>query len=228
LKEIHMSVLQVYLYGAGRDVQTKAQRRLDRFQRRHFRVGDVLVRPGRRVPVSHEFLARHEAELAHHIQRGALRLQTDADAFIDPDELKRLIAGEPPLPESPPATPEKGAEKKEGAEKEPEPTPPAEGGEPLKSEEAPAPEPEKEPEGAQTEPTGPEAEGAGEGGQPDPTVGADPLALPDAWRTRNKRGLLMLCTERGLVNASDKLSNKEIISMLEEWEKVRAAALSAT
>lgn len=203
----------VHLYGAGRDSQTKAMRRLDRFGERHFRIGEVVVRPGRRVPVTVGFLKGHLEEVIRHIERGALRLQSDSDSFIDPDELRALVTGAP-MPVH--ANPVDGPGEDDGPGDEiPAEEPPAEEPEPQQDERsddelAHEPEPDLGP-SLQDEPV-----------ESTPDVGPEEMAymapLPDAWRNRNKKGLLMLCSERKL-EASDKLSNRELITLLEGWER---------
>jgi hypothetical protein len=206
----------LHLYGAGRDTQTKAMRRLDRFGERHFRIGEVVVRPGRRVPVTVGFLAGHLDEVIRHIERGALRLQSDADSFVDPDELRALVNGTPMPVKANPAGP--GEDEEAPADDGPGDEIPPE--EPSSEPEAPADEPSdqelaNEPEQDQ----GPSLQDEPVEATPDvtPEEMAYMAPLPDAWRTRNKKGLIMLCTERKL-EASDKLSNRDLISLLEAWE----------
>lgn len=196
----------IHLYGAGRDVRTKSDRRLNRFQERQFRIGEVVVRPGRRTPVTVEFLAGHLDTVIQHIERGALRLQSTSDSFIDPDELRALVSGAP-LPATQATTP---APTGPGEDDLPDDGPIGE--EPY---EAPADEPPMD------EPTDSELASEPEAPIQDaPEEALDLAPLPDAWRTRNKKGLLALCAERKL-DASDKLSNRELIEKLEGWEASR-------
>ena len=211
----------LYAFGAGRDPQTKAARRLDRFSDRTFRIGsDVIVRPGRRVPVTVGYLSNHLDEVLGHIERGALRLQSDSDSFIDKDELRAIVAGQPlpekvvvrppafdvteakyvppPAPATLPAPPEPDPVVEATAD-----APPAASEESSDAELAGGPEAQlelaEEPVDALQEPE------------------ATPV-LPEGWRTRSKKGLLALAQELKL-EVSDKMSNREIITALEALEK---------
>lgn len=211
----------IYAYGAGRDHRTKYDRRMGRFQERQFRVGEVVVRPGRRVPVSIKFLSIHVDEIVRHIDRGALRLQSHADAFITTAELRAILRGESPVKAAPvmaaPDDDGPGDESYEdpGDESPGEDfneSPPEEINEPSDSDLA-------------NEPEAPLSE---EPMEETPDVTSEEMAymagpaLPDGWRMRNKRGLLILCSERR-VAADDKMSNNTIIQLLSDWEKAQAA-----
>jgi hypothetical protein len=201
----------VYAFGAGRHHSTKFERRLNRFQERQFRIGDVIIRPGRRVPMTIGFLAGHLEEVISHIERGALRLQSDADSYVDPDELRALVNGTPmPVKANPP---EDGPGEDDG---------PGEGDDTPTEEpsEEPAQEPAEEPSDNELA-NEPESPLQSEPEEPTPDVTPEEMsmaALPDGWRMRNKKGLLMLCSELKL-EASDKLSNKDLIALLEGWER---------
>jgi hypothetical protein len=81
------------LYGAGRDIRTREARRVDRFRKKAFRIGEIPIRPGRRVEVGLDFIRAHFTEIVDNIKRGALRVQSSADTFVDPEELKAILEG---------------------------------------------------------------------------------------------------------------------------------------
>lgn len=193
----------IYAFGSGRDPQTKMARRMDRFGERTFRIGaDVVIRAGRRIPVSVKYLAAHLEEVVGHVERGALRLQSDSDRYIDPMELRAIVRGE-----TPPA-PVKATEVYE-EEPEPEvlPDPPEEiVAEPTESEtldDSPAPT---------------EAPFTETPSEVETEVSFSPL--PEGWRTQSKRVLLQLALERNL-EASDKMSNRELAAVLTAYENGR-------
>lgn len=203
----------IHLYGASRDVRTKPERRLNRFADKQFRIGDVLVRPGRRVPVTVRFLAGHVGAVIEHIQRGALRLESSSDRFIDPEEFKALVAGTPlpalvrgPGDEDGPGDEIPAEEPAEESQGEPTMDEPSDTDLANEAEEPLMDEPEAAPDTSEPETSGESYDMA--------------AALPEAWRTRNKKGLLALCAERGL-EANDKLSNRELVNVLEAWESSR-------
>ncbi|MGA1354076.1 MAG: hypothetical protein ACO32I_04780 [Candidatus Limnocylindrus sp.] len=210
----------IYAYGAGRDHRTKYDRRMGRFLARQFRIGDVVIRPGRRVPVTVRFLASHVDEVVRHIGRGALRLQGHADAFIGPEELQAIVRGDRPVLGVPAeAAPDQdfGPGEEEPYAEDPveeysEPAPVEEYNEPPADDFANEPEPPLSEEPFEETPDVTSEEMAYMSGP----------ALPEAWRTRNKRGLLALCSERG-VAADDKMANTTIIQLLSDWEKAQAA-----
>lgn len=81
------------LYGAGRDVRTREARRVDRFRKKAFRIGEIPIRPGRRVEVGLDFIRAHFTEIVDNIKRGALRVTSNSDRFVDPEELKAILEG---------------------------------------------------------------------------------------------------------------------------------------
>lgn len=200
----------IYAFGAGRDPQTKAARRIDRFSDRTFRIGsDVIIRPGRRIPVTVGYISTHLDEVINHIERGALRLQSDSNSFIEPAELRALVRGEP-MPA------------KMGPGEDEFPEDPHE----LPAEEVPSDPMPEEPVEAEmsSEPAPVSAEPAVEetAAEPEVAVMSAPetssVELPDGWRSRSKKGLLALAQEHN-VEANDKMSNREIILALEALEK---------
>ena len=212
----------IYAYGAGRDHRTKYDRRMGRFLERQFRVGEVVIRPGRRVPVTMQFLAGHADEIVRHIDRGALRLQSHADAFLTTSEFRALLRGEAPVKAAPMmAGPEDEGPGDEGGYED--------GGNESPVEDFNEPEPE-----ALDEPSDNDLANESEPSLSDepmeetPDVTSEEMAymagpaLPDGWRMRNKRGLLILCSERQ-VAADDKMSNNTIIRLLADWETAQAA-----
>jgi len=212
----------IYVYGAGRDHRTKYDRRMSRFLDRQFRIGDVVVRPGRRVPVTVRFLSGHVEEVVRHINRGALRLQSHADAFINPEELRAIVRGDLPALAAPvQAAPDDDFGPGEGESDIGDESPAEDFNEPAPSEDF------NEPSDSDlaNEPEAPLSE---EPFEETPDVTSEEMAymagpaLPEAWRTRNKRGLLVLCSERG-VAADDKMANTTIIQLLSDWEKAQTA-----
>lgn len=211
----------IYAYGAGRDHRTKYDRRMGRFLARQFRVGEVVIRPGRRVPVTMQFIAGHADEILRHVDRGALRLQSHADAFISTAELRALLRGEAPVKAPVMAAPDDDGPGDEGGYEDTGDNSPAED---LNE---PAPEEFNEPSDndladEQEPPLSDEPM------EETPDVTSEEMAymagpsLPDGWRMRNKRGLLLLCSERQ-VAADDKMSNSTIVQLLSDWEKTQAA-----
>jgi|NOAtaT_7_FD_contig_121_406816_length_3524_multi_3_in_0_out_0_2 hypothetical protein len=197
----------IYAFGSGRDPQTKMARRLDRFGERTFRIGaDVVVRAGRRIPISVKYIADHLEEVIGHVERGALRLQSDSDRYLDPNELRALVRGEPLVKASEEYRPEPEPETEVLPQAEPEVM------EPLvetPAVEDDAPEPTSSP---LEEPEQVEAEMAAPAYEP----------LPDGWRTQSKRVLLTLGLERGL-NVNDKMSNRELTAVLSSFESSQGA-----
>jgi hypothetical protein len=203
----------IYVYGAGRDHRTKYDRRMCRFMDRQFRIGDVVVRPGRRVPVTVRFLSGHVEEVVQHINRGALRLQSHADAFISPEELRAIVRGDRPALLAPvQAAPGDDFGPGDWESDVGDESPTEDFNEPSYDDFA-------------NEPEAPLSE---EPFEETPDVTSEEMAymagpaLPEAWRTRNKRGLLVLCSERG-VAADDKMANSTIIQLLSDWEKAQTA-----
>jgi hypothetical protein len=222
-KEIKMDTANqiIYAYGAGRDHRTKYDRRMGRFLARQFRVGEVVIRPGRRVPVTMQFLAGHADEIVRHIDRGALRLQSHADAFLTTSEFRALLRGESLVKTAPlTAAPDDDGPGEETYEDTGGDSPaedfnesePEAFDEPSDSDLAHEQEPALSDEPMEETPDVTSEEMAYMAG----------AALPDGWRMRNKRGLLLLCVERQ-VAADDKMSNNTIIQMLADWEKAQAA-----
>ena len=82
----------MYLLGGGRSA-TLAARRASRFDGRTLRIGDLVVRPQRRIAVTVDFVKQYAAEISAYITSGALVLQHDADNFVDIEELKSLVGG---------------------------------------------------------------------------------------------------------------------------------------
>lgn len=216
----------LYAFGAGRDPQTKMARRLDRFSDRTFRIGsDVIIRPGRRVPVTVGYLSNHLDEVVGHIERGALRLQSDSDSFIDPNELRAIVAGQP-IPEKvvvrPPVfdvTEERYVPPPPLAPTLPAPPEPAEL---LDTADAtvdasvgdgPGEATDSELAGAPDAPLEVAEESVDAIAEPAPTP-----VLPEGWRSKSKKGLLALAQELKL-EVSDKMSNRELITALEALEK---------
>lgn len=210
----------IYAYGAGRDHRTKYDRRMSRFLARQFRVGEVVIRPGRRVPVTVQFLAGHADEIVRHIDRGALRLQRHADAFLTTSEFRALLRGDAPAKAAPVmAAPDEDGPGDQSYEDAGDDSPaedsnessPESFDEPSDSDLAHEQEPSLSDEPMEETPDVTSEEMAYMSG----------TALPDGWRMRNKRGLLILCSERQ-VAADDKMSNNTIIQMLADWEKAQA------
>jgi hypothetical protein len=180
----------LYILGGGRS-STREARRLDRFGSRVERIGDLVIRPQRRVAVTVEFAAQHLAELQDAISRGSIVVQHDADTFVDPQELQALVAGKPsPTSELPTPLPPK---LEPVAEPVPEPVP-----EPVE----PAPEPVPE----LVEPT------------PEPEPEVEEVTLPYGWERSNKRELMMLCSKCG-VEVSETDTNRGIVAKLKAWEQ---------
>lgn len=211
----------LYAFGSGRTSTTKADRRMNRFADRHFRIGEhVIVRPGRRVPVTLGYLAGHVDVVVENIKRGALRLQSSADSFVDPKELRSLLRGAGLLVGGPgegeegneeTTNPGEGVSEPEANESQSEPEPEQED---TQSEPEPEPEPEQQQESSSESMDEQPGLADNESGMGSAEMAAAMPALPDGWKTRNKRALLDLCKERG-VAATNTLSNRDIIALLE-------------
>jgi hypothetical protein len=219
-----MSDQILYAFGSGRDPQTKFARRLDRFADRTFRIGsDVVVRPGRRTEVTVKYLKDNLEMVIEHMDRGALRLQSHSDRFIDKDELRAIVNGEPFVRAAPTAPPGPGEndDTPDGTEipDEPdEPTPEPEAAPVVeeKSDAELADEPDPTPADAPVEE---EPDASPEEDLP-PVLDAAPAAveaLPEGWRSRSKKGLLALAQEHKL-EVTDKMSNRELIAAIEKLE----------
>jgi pyruvate/2-oxoglutarate dehydrogenase complex dihydrolipoamide acyltransferase (E2) component len=126
----------VWLVGAGRDVHTRAERRMNRFGRRAVRIGEYLVRPGRRVDLRLSSFGKLLPLLKARMEEGVVRVMVGDHAYTY-DEIATALGSAPPalLATEPPPAPEP----------EPEPAPEPEP-------EAPAEEPEPEPEAPAEEP----------------------------------------------------------------------------
>lgn len=83
---------KLFLLGGGRHPTTKTARRLHRFERRVFRIGDVPIRPNRRKDVTLRFVLDHLQEVIAHIKDGTLIVQHDADNFVDVEEMLAIAA----------------------------------------------------------------------------------------------------------------------------------------
>lgn len=209
------------LFGAGAHPSTKAQRRAARFKRGAFRIGEVSVRTNRRTAVSLEFIRLHFTTICDKIREGVLRVESATDTFVDPDELRALLDGAMISGEDPATGTDENTDSEDDDGDEGEDTGTDEGGENEGSQESDELEPT---EGAQAPaeadaavdapPEEPETVMAPAEAPPAPTK----KALPDAWRARNKKGLLDLCRELG-VEANDKMNNATIIGHIEDWEK---------
>jgi outer membrane biosynthesis protein TonB len=178
------------------------------------------------VPVTLGYLAGHVDVVVEHIRRGALRLQSHADAFVDPTELRALLKGAGLLVGGP------GEEEGGGGEETTQPEIPEQESDEAQPDASPEPEPQPEQEQQEDTQSEPEPESTQEEASPEPmdegqpelaenesSVGSADMAsamppLPDGWKTRNKRALLDLCKERNVV-ASNTLSNRDIIALLE-------------
>ena len=176
------------------------------------------MRAGRRVPVSLNFLEAHLDTVIAHVERGALRCQFNSDSWLTTLQLRALFAPPVPALQAAPEEDEGGAEDEgsEEAAEEPEEQQEEEQQEEEQAEEA---QEESEEQEASEEDTSTQDDGQDESGG---EVSAEMSAahLPEAWRTRNKKGLLALCSERKL-EATDKLSNRELAGLLESWDANR-------
>lgn len=212
-----MSDQILYAFGAGRDPQTKAARRLDRFSEKTFRIGpDVIIRAGRRTEVAVSYIRDHLDTVIGHIERGALRLQSHSDSFIDPNELRALVNGEtlPVVVQGPGEGEETSEEVSEESPPSEEPTqPPEPAQDEDKSDEELAGEPDPEPVDLPAD----EPIELADMSADLPAVLDTPEPLPEGWRSRSKKGLLALAQERKL-EVTDKMSNRDLIAELEKLE----------
>lgn len=83
---------RLYLFGGGRHHSTKALRRAARFKRRVFDIGEITIRPNRRVDVNVEFVVKHYDSIVAAMKTGQLLVQHSADEFVDLDELAAMRA----------------------------------------------------------------------------------------------------------------------------------------
>lgn len=83
---------KLFLLGSGRHVATRLQRRKNNVKRRVARIGDLIVRPGRRVDVTPEFVAKYLNDIVAGVEAGIIIVCHSADRFMDRDELKALVA----------------------------------------------------------------------------------------------------------------------------------------
>lgn len=83
---------RLYLFGGGRHVSTKALRRATRFKGRVFRIGEIIVRPNRRVDITVSFLVAHYEQIVAAVKTGQLIVQHTGDRFVDIDELAAIRA----------------------------------------------------------------------------------------------------------------------------------------
>lgn len=83
---------RLYLFGGGRHHSTKALRRAARFKRRVFDIGEITIRPNRRVDVNVEFVVKHYDAILAAMKTGQLLVQHSADEFVDTDELAAIRA----------------------------------------------------------------------------------------------------------------------------------------
>lgn len=90
----------LYLVGGGR-AQTLQARRASRFTDRVVRIGDIVVRPQRRVAVPVAFIAKHLTQIQALISTGGIVVQHDADTSVDPAELHDLVYGAAPAKPEP-------------------------------------------------------------------------------------------------------------------------------
>lgn len=83
---------RLYLFGGGRHHSTKALRRAARFKRRVFDIGEITIRPNRRVDVNVEFVVKYYDAILAALKTGQLIVQHSADRFVDTDELAAIRA----------------------------------------------------------------------------------------------------------------------------------------
>lgn len=218
--------MKLYLVGGGRNPHTRELRRAARFSRRVFRIGDLTIRPNRRVVVTTEFCAKYFKEIVAHITDGTLIVQHDADRFVTADDLRALLGRAPATVDT--ASEETSNQETEEtqeetkAEETSEETSTEEAQEDTKSEETKAEESIEKTEEASTEETTPEetkpaaeppeetkaeaAEVAEEPKESGKTISEDLLKL-------TKKELLALCAERG-IPADSKMNNAKLIALL--------------
>lgn len=209
----------IHLFGSARSSETKTARRMDRFGNKAFSVGGVPIRSGRRTTVSFNFLEAHLDMIIAHVERGALRCQLNSDSFLTTKELRALFAA--PILAAPDENSEGGEQSEPQEEEQTEESQedlPEEPQEPAEEESEQSEEPAEEHESE--EDTSSQDDSQDESGGESEAMEMAALNLPDAWRTRNKKGLLALCVERKLT-ATDKLSNRDLISLLESWNTNR-------
>lgn len=216
--------MKLYLVGGGRNPHTRELRRAARFSRRVFRIGDLTIRPNRRVVVTTEFCAKHFKEIVAHITDGTLIVQHDADRFVTADDLRALL-GRAPATVDTASEETSNQETEEGTKSEEasEETSTEETQEDTKSEETKAEESIEKTEEASTEETKSEetedkpaaeaeetkaeaAEVAEEPKESGKTISEDLLKL-------TKKELLALCAERG-IPADSKMNNAKLIALL--------------
>jgi hypothetical protein len=83
---------KLYLLGGGRHPSTRALRRVNRFRPRVFDIGELTIRPNRRVDVTVEFVLKHFDAIVQHVNNGTLIVQHSADRLVDVDELHAIRA----------------------------------------------------------------------------------------------------------------------------------------
>jgi len=92
----------VYLYGSGRDSETRTLRHAAKPRQMVFRLGPWTVRPARSVPVEFPRLAPHKDELLHKISQGILQLRSGDDnvyTVVEINEAFAALVGTPDAPD---------------------------------------------------------------------------------------------------------------------------------
>jgi len=192
-----------YLYGSGRDASTRVLRKINPGKNaRQVRLGNIVVRPGRRVLVTAAFLEEHASAITAQVAAGYLVVETKPGVrFVKaPDTATDVIAslgdGE--------GSADTGGGTDEGTS---EPTGEAapEGDAPPAAEATPsAPAPE-----AEVTPTEPEATTGGA-----PTGEKEPL--PEGWETFVKKDLLALMETYG-IKVPENTTNPSLLAAIREW-----------
>jgi hypothetical protein len=183
----------VFLYGAGRSPATRMVRRQNRFKNRTPNIGDLSIRPNRRVAVTPEFVVKHWAQILECLDHGVLSVETIPGKPMTDYELGVLygLVTRTPLPPAP--APEPAAE-------------PAKAAEPVVDASAPAV--------ASVEVLEPE--------EPEVDV-AEPETerrwIPDGLDKLSKRELIALCAERGLTVEENRTTAPKLIELLRNWVK---------
>lgn len=218
--------MKLYLVGGGRNPHTRELRRAARFSRRVFRIGDLTIRPNRRVVVTTEFCAKHFKEIVAHITDGTLIVQHDADRFVTADDLRALLGRAPATVDtaseetsnqeteetqedtkSEEASEETSTEETQKDTKSEETKADIEKTEETSTEETTSEETEDKPAAEPPEETKAEAaEVAEEPKESGKTISEDLLKL-------TKKELLALCAERG-IPADSKMNNAKLIALL--------------
>lgn len=228
------------LYGSGRDARTRDARRADRFRKKSPRIGEVSIRPGRRVEVGLGFVRAHFEEIVGHIRRGALRVESSSDRFVDPEELRAIIEGRIQVSSFEEETSGGGSEEsleemstalKEISdsiatlEAEAESVASITDSEDARILEEMKSPTEKEPQvvtPADVDDTLLDGLAASLAVPAVTPPAAPKVVLPEAWRSRNQKDLLALCKELS-IEADKNMSKAAIIALIADWEKRTSA-----